>query len=468
MTSMEFAAGNWIDRLAPALRKLAEAQEPYLQEYWQHNPREHVVVDGRDETPFPLDDLQALYLMGHHGNASGEQEYYAPLCAALDPVRYILRSHPTLERVVSRIIGRDEFWMKTLSSGSLTSLTNLIAGLMARAAELSGERFRVAAGELNAFLTPAGEVGLADVLGRLDVGYDAVLFYGLTLEERIEITDGMAMLPFEQVRAFVDQNMVRDLAPPGAVSHGWRSVGAVVRPFRWRPVFRRTGYLEAQEANNPGPFFRQASTFLQVLAVAHTAPVLRLATLPHCIHRSAGRLLGRMNPGGSFSRGRSAQEFNGWEKCPDLAPEALAAASEAFADRKSERFGKMAPVMAWLCEALEGDGRFAAELRFVHVAKALERMYDLPERRISHTLQNRVSRYLGTDAESRERLKQSVKAFYDERSASVHNRKGKPYPQRNRDAFAKGFDIAKRTLFKLLDEGPPNNCDESEIAGQLS
>ena len=243
MTSMEFAAGNWIDRLAPALRKLAEAQEPYLQQYWQHNPREHVVVDGRDETPFPLDDLQALYLKGHHGNASGKQEYYAPLCAALDPVRYILRSHPTLERVVSRIIGRDEFWMKILSSGSLTSLTNLIAGLMARAAELSGDRFRVAAGELNAFLTPAGAVGLADVLGGLDVGYDAVLFYGLTLEERIEITDGMAMLPFEQVRAFVDQNMVRDLAPPGAVSHGWRSVGAVVRPFRWRPVFRRTGYL---------------------------------------------------------------------------------------------------------------------------------------------------------------------------------------------------------------------------------
>ena len=81
------------------------------------------------------------------------------------------------------------------------------------------------------------------------------------------------MLPFEQARAFMDENMVTDLAPPGAVSHGWRSVGAVVRPFRWRPVFRRTGYEVVQEPDNPGPFFRQALTFLEVLAVAHAAPV---------------------------------------------------------------------------------------------------------------------------------------------------------------------------------------------------
>ena len=465
MTAGEFSADEWIDRLARALAGLAGAQEAYLQEYYRQNPRVHVIYGGTDGDPpaFPLDDLQALYLMGHHGNASGEQEYYEPLCAVLDPVRSILRSHPTLERVVSRTIGRDEFWMKILSSGSLTSLTNLIAGLMARAAELSGDRFRVAAGELNAFLTPAGEVGPADVLGGLDVGYDAVLFYGLTLKERIEIAaDGMAMLPFDQSRAFLDVSIVKELAPPGALSHGWRSVGAVVRPFPWRPVFLRTGYPGTQEPDNPGSFFRQASTFLEVLAVAHAAPVLCLATLPHCIHQSAGRLLGGVNPGGSFSRGRSAQEFNGWDKCLDLAPEALAAAIKAFADRKSEAFGKMAPVIAWLCEALEGDGRFAAELRFVHVAKALERMYDLPERAISRTLQNRISGYLGSDSESRERLKQGAKVFYDERSGSVHNRKGKPSPQRNRDAFAKGFDIARRTLFKLLDEGPPDNWGELE------
>ncbi len=148
MTAGEFSADEWIDRLARALPGLAEAQEPYLQEYYKQNRGVDVVYGGRDGDPpdFPLDDLRDLYAMALHGDAFGEQEYYASLCAVLDPVRSILRSHPTLERVVSRIIGWDEFWMEILSSGSLTSLTDLIAGLMARAAELSGDRFRAAAG----------------------------------------------------------------------------------------------------------------------------------------------------------------------------------------------------------------------------------------------------------------------------------------------------------------------------------
>ena len=53
MTSKALDSGRWIDRLAGALSALAQAQEPYLQAYWQHHPREQVIVDGRDETPNP-------------------------------------------------------------------------------------------------------------------------------------------------------------------------------------------------------------------------------------------------------------------------------------------------------------------------------------------------------------------------------------------------------------------------------
>ncbi len=42
----ELEAGNWIDRLARALRGLSEAQGPFLRDYWRHNPRERVVVTG--------------------------------------------------------------------------------------------------------------------------------------------------------------------------------------------------------------------------------------------------------------------------------------------------------------------------------------------------------------------------------------------------------------------------------------
>ena len=467
MTAAEFEFGDWIDRLTLALSKLAEAQESYLPEYYGRSRRLQIVFGEQDSNPpaFPLDDVRMLYAMACHSHVLGQEKYYAPLCAVLNPVRVILRSHPRLVRVASRIIGRDEFWMEILKSGHATSPTNLIAGVMARAAELSGHSFRTASRELNAFLTPATEKGSTSVLGGLDVGYDAVLFYGLTVKERIDIVNGMAILPFEQVRAFVDQSFVEKLAPSRAAFRDWRSVGAVVRPFRWRPLLRRTGYLGELKLRNLEPFFRDAQAFLELLAVAHAAPVLSIAALGDCVDRSASRLLGLEEYRGSEHGRRSAERFDGFEECPDLGPAALAQARAAFEDRKTQRYTQMAPIVSRLSEALARDGGFAHEVRIVDVAIALEQLYDLPEQKISRTLRDRVSGYLGTDAVSRERIKESVKDFYDARSDIVHSRSGNVSPQRNRESFGKGFDIARQTVFKLLHEGPPENWDELLIAG---
>ena len=98
----------------------------------------HVVYDRRSGKPvFPLDDLRDLYAMVRNSNAFGKREHYAPLRDALAPARHILLSHPALRRVVGPIIGRDDFWMQILNAGTSTSPTDLIAGLMARAHELS-------------------------------------------------------------------------------------------------------------------------------------------------------------------------------------------------------------------------------------------------------------------------------------------------------------------------------------------
>ena len=294
MNSSGFSVGDWIDRIAAALRNLAKTQEPFLQEYYKQNPPVHLVVEEPSGNPpaFPLDELRDLYTMALYNSSRCEVESYTPLREALDPVRHILRSHPTLTRVVSPIIGKDEFWMDILNSGGLTYTTDLIAGLMARATELSEDGFRTTVAELNGLLGPTPVEGHGSVPGELDVGYDAVLFYGLTFKERIDIADGMVVLPFEQTRRFVDEHLVNELAPPGAGFHGWRSLGAVVRPFRWQPTLSRTGYVRDQVPRNPGMFFREAVIFLDLLAVAHATPVLHLATMADCIDRSAGRLLG--------------------------------------------------------------------------------------------------------------------------------------------------------------------------------
>ena len=373
MTLDESSTETWIDRLAAALPRLAELQEPYLQEYQRQNPREHHVFVNQEEIPptFPLDDLCVLYAKAYHGNAFGKTEYFAYLREVLDPVRHILRSHPTLKQVVSPIIGKDDFWMQVLNSGLSTSTTDLVAGLMARAAELSGDRFRTAAEELNMLLAPVSVKGTKVVPGELDVGYDAVLFYGLNLKEQIDVEDGIVVLTLEQTQRFVDEELVNELVPFGAGfdGYGCRSVGAVVRPFRWRPAFCRTGHIRERALSNPRSFFKDALVFQDLLAVAHTTPVPLLAKLTNCIDRSASRLLGLTNHRGNLNRGRSIQSFDGFEKCPEPAPEALAEAKNAFKNRKSDRYAKVAWIVSRLSDSLVNDGRFSDEDKIVSVAK---------------------------------------------------------------------------------------------------
>ena len=90
----------------------------------------------------------------------------------------------------------------------------MIAGLQARTAELYGDPSH-AASELNAFLTTAGTWSGKGIPDGLDIGCHAVLFQGLTLTERVDVTDDFALLPFEQFLPFVDNGLVKGLEPPG-------------------------------------------------------------------------------------------------------------------------------------------------------------------------------------------------------------------------------------------------------------
>lgn len=451
---------SWVGRLSVALPTLAKVQEPFLREYWEQNGGVRVEYDRRSgKRVFPLDDLRDLYSIARQSNELGASEHYAPLLEALDPVRYILLSHPALAQVVSPIIERDEFWMQILNTGGLTCPTDLIAGLMARVHELSDDRFQRAASEMEALLDPGVERGAISLPGGLDVGYNITMFYGLTVKEIADAGEGIAIVPYEEVRSFVDESLVEELAPDGAGFHRWRSVGAVVRPFRWKPLFSRSGYEREAVLQNPRSFFRDARTFLDLLAVAHEAPVVPLAESSYCINRSTARLLGRDGHGPGASWQNPAKNIDGFNECPELELEPLAEAREAFDNRKSQQYSKVAPVVGRLAETLDPKGRFAAETRVVEIGTALERMYEIGKKKITRKLQDRISGYLGTDEESRERIKVKVKEFYDARSEIVHGRRDKMSPLRTDAAFFKGLNIAKQSVFKLLREGAPEDWD---------
>ena len=336
---------------------------------------------------------------------------------------------------------------------------------MARAAELPDDGLRRALRELNAFLSPVGDEAAADALASLDEACDVFLFYGLTLSERIEVAEGMVLLPYGEVLRFVDRDLLDGFAPLGAGFHDWRPMGAAVRPFRWRPEFRRRGSVNEPVGPPPPPFFQEAAALLDLLAVSHASRVAPLATLSNRIDGSAGRLLGRENQSPGFYRSWSAEGFSGFDECPAISPAALAEAQEAFRCRESARYARMAPIVTRLSEALARNGRFAVADRLLDVAMALERMYVLDEGNIGRKLRNRTARLLGTDAASEKRINDDVKELYDVRSDIVHNRLHKLTPKRVHSAFVKGFDLARRSLFKLLREGFPEDWDRLRVAG---
>ena len=451
--------------LFPDWRK---AQEPYLEHYWRHHPRTHRIVDGRDVTPFPLDDVRMVYTRVRYSRRFGEEAQYAPLRKLLDPVRHALLAHPTLERVAvtGRLIGDNDFWMGIVNSGSSISAGDLIAGLMARAAELSGDRFRTAARELNAFLSPAGDEEAASVLGNLDEGCDSMLFCGLAVTERIDVREDMVILPYSDVLRFVDEKYVQDFAP------AWRRFPRLAVGRGGGPAVPVAAHLPSQGRRHepsrcllPEPFFPDAAAFLDLLAVSHAAAVVPLAALSGRIDQAAGRLLGREGQSPGIYQSWAAQGVDGFAECPALCPEALEDAREVFENRENARYRRLAHIVSRLAQALVRDGRFAIHDKVLDVSIALEGMYDLPRRGVTNALEERVAGFLGIDAESRDRIGKNARAFYDARSAIVHNRSAEATPFTNGAAFVTGFELARRSLFKMLCEGVPDDWDRLAVPG---
>ncbi len=96
---------------------------------------------------------------------------------------------------------------------------------------------------------------------------------------------------------------------------------------------------------------------------------------------------------------------------------------------------------------------------------ALERMYVLDDGNIGRKLCNCTARLLKTDSASEQRIRDDVKELDDVRSDIIHNRLHRLAPERVHAAFVTGFDIARRSLFKMLREERPEAWNVSGSAG---
>lgn len=201
--------------------------------------------------------------------------------------------------------------------------------------------------------------------------------------------------------------------------------------------------------------------------MSHATRVAPLATLSNRIDASAGRLLGQEEQSPGFYQSWTAAGVDGFDTGPVISPAALAETQEAFGERESPRHARMSPIVMRLSEAPGRHGRLAVADRILDVGIALERMCVPDKVKISRTLRNRAARYLASDPPNQDSIRQSMKVFHKVRSDIVHSRLHRLSPERVQAAFRSGFDIARKSLFKLLRECPPAEWNAAE-AGRRS
>lgn len=447
----------WEARLASALDALSATQEPFLEAYWQANgfPTQ-VSFNGRDETPFPSDDLYSLYECARHAERFGNAEYYKPLRASLDPVRGVLRSHPCLTRAMGLVVGNDDLQVGVLNGSSWISLSHMIAGQMARRKNLLEKSFGGTVTELNSLLQLSIGRRSSPLPSDLDLGYDIAIFHGAQIRDKVDLGEGYLLMPYTQLSEYVDDEWLEDIAPDQIRHRSWQSFCAVVHPFRWKPKIGARDSVEDQPVRMPPPLFqRWVSEFMNLLAVSLGKPFAWMMTLEGCVPRTACDLLGVSHISGPTQRGRSVGHLFDPFKNKDIANSQLIEdVKELFAKRRETSYAELAPVVQRLSEALGRDGRYADEDRVLDLAVALERLFKPSDKGISSYLQNAIAELLGSGDDSKDQLRHDVKHFYDVRSAIIHgptNEKKRRLRAEAGEAFRNGFEIARKSLLKMLE-----------------
>lgn len=340
---MTFCTKSWRDRLVDTLHLLHEVQSPFLETYWQRHGYPVVVsFNGRDETPYPKDDLLWLYDTALEARRSEEVKYYRKLRAALDPVRGILRSHPALSWALGPMVGNDKFMVEMANGASLTWLSLFVVGLMQRASEFTTSGFESAAEELGALLNASMTTLSVEIPRDLDLGYDALLFSGPKIDRPIELNSGLKVVPFASLEAWIEPSWIRDYLPEHVNRRDWRQVGAIVRPFRWRPHMTQMNKPNDKMRPSRPDFEEEAFRFLELLAVSNQTPISPFVLVNDCLHQAATLLLGIIRGPGSKVHVNSVDwRHDPFRNPPKLHENAIQQAVSTFERRETSDFKRL-------------------------------------------------------------------------------------------------------------------------------
>ena len=488
----DFDDNQWVSRLAEPLQELSQAQAYCVDAYFEsplHNRAGnfgtgiHIIRKVGEDIQHSGTFGKDIHRSGRYAEALGRLYHaawfnytpaslgYEPIRPALERVLYVLRQHPVLEQAVSNRKGNLEYWIQLLGSGGLRHLVHMAAGLMDRAPELPDDGFSVACTELAALLqiSQASEAPPA-LPNHHNRAYHFVPFVGLLVTEHVRIARDMTLVPFKEIQPYLDDDDLQRLAPDIAPDLAVDLIAAIRQPGRWKPLVQSRGNMENYLPPPPKRFFDDADVMLRLLSITHAAPVLSLGQMGYCIQQPAARLLGyhRYNPGINWTRARPA--LNNLPKPVPLDHEAFASAAQPFEQRNEKRFKDYAALVARMAESRARTGPFAHQDRILDVAIALEQMYEVDPGEISFKLRARAACFLADNSAQRKRIFRQVRDVYNLRSALVHSRRSSRKskklltPKHMSDTFETGFALARTTLMKLLDQGPPDSWEELVIS----
>ena len=466
MTPHGFNASNWVERLAQSLESLSKVEENYCSELSATSSR-NANLDKQMASGFdsPSNRRSFLYYRACQRESSYYRTHYGALFSTLAAVKAVLRKHPVLNRALGYSVDNEEFFMAIPNVGSgEADLDRMVVGLMSCTKE---NGFRETASRLEKFLAPEEECQFT--------GYQMSVFRGLQLDEEFEVANGISITPFDSIKDYLDPSRLENFVPGLSQINRRGPMGVVRKPFPWKPIFLPSGTDLKRRSSLDKEFYNDSGLLVNLLAIAHEAPVMMMMSIGALVNREERELIG-FPVDGVYADLSSGLPVNDHLRNTPFSLERFSKVKEMFARLKcsGDEQARYKLIIFRLSRALLRRGELASEDRILDVAIAMEMMYELERQELSYKLRMRASCFLKRSSEKRVETFERMKKFYNARSSVVHNDKKmqkkkqenpKEYHQDVSEQFNEGFDLARRTLLKLLLEGRPSDWDELVLSG---
>ena len=476
-TLEEFDRKAWIRRFGAALERTAAGARHMDLPFGIYGPVEMETGDYERATCRRFLDMANLANTDAYA-AKLFDEYYLWVDPLPDGVQDVLREHPAIAQACSSG-AEDECHLGHVygrATGDVKFLISLLAKLSARV----GGAY--AATLLHRFLVAGNGVRLH--------AHEIIVLHGLEVNEPIPLGRGAFLASYDAVRERFGLPEdpepwlhERDEGPdhhPGRL-HYRSSRTALVRRFNWGPgaapredsgktdgsLQHRHWFPADHRVSSLRDVFEERDTLRHLLSIA-----VRSKLVSHTVFTAVPPWMKQLNqdlrtesPGGQIG------VFDIWPEdlkpsVPDLRAFADAARGwVTFCAGKGDRSTELAIRRAAASLGMPG-GRFGAEDRIIDASVALEAMYGpFGEGEIRRKLSLRAAWLLGQSDDERRAISKGMTSFYQTRSKVVHGTVSKDPRKREKElaaALASGRELARRSLFALLDRGPINSKDQWE------